>query len=92
MKALGIVGSPRRGGNTEILTEHALKAIAEEGIGTELITLAGLDIKGCTGCMACLNAEMCSIKDDMWPIYEKMKEADGSSSLHQSISARQLRS
>ena len=77
MKALGIVGSPRKRGNTEILTEHALKALTEEDIETELIPLAGLDIHGCTGCMACVNAEMCSIKDDMWPIYEKMKEADG---------------
>jgi len=77
MKAIGIVGSPRRGGNTEILTTHALKAIEEEGIDTELIPLAGLDIRGCTGCMACVQAETCTVKDDMWPIYEKMKEAQG---------------
>ena len=77
MKAIGIVGSPRKEGNTEILTKHALKALAEEGIETELIPLAGLKIAGCTACMACLKAETCSIKDDLWPIYEKMKEADG---------------
>lgn len=77
MKVLGIVGSPRKEGNTEILTRHALAAIAEEGIETELIPLAGLSIAGCTGCMACLNGEMCSINDDMWPIYEKMKAAEG---------------
>ena len=77
MKALGIVGSPRKGGNTEIITSHALKAIAEEGIETELIPLAGLSIEGCTACMACLKAETCSVKDDMWPIYEKMKQAEG---------------
>ena len=47
MKAVGIVGSPRKGGNTEILTAHCLKAIAEEGLETELIRLAGLDIRGC---------------------------------------------
>lgn len=77
MKVIGIVGSPRKDGNTEILTRHALNAIAEEGIETELVPLAGLEIKGCTGCMACLKGETCSIQDDMWPIYEKMKEADG---------------
>ena len=77
MKAIGIVGSPRKGGNTEMLTKHALAALAEEGIETELIPLAGLKIGGCTGCMACLKGEFCSVKDDIWPIYEKMKEADG---------------
>ena len=30
MKAIGIVGSPRKNGNTELLTAHTLKAIAEE--------------------------------------------------------------
>ncbi len=35
MKTLAIVGSPRKNGNSEILTKHALKAIQEEGLGTE---------------------------------------------------------
>ena len=41
MKAIGIVGSPRKNGNTEILTRHTLKAIEEEGLDTELVRLAG---------------------------------------------------
>ena len=45
MKVVGIVGSPRKNGNTEILTAHTLKAIADEGVDTELIRLAGLDIR-----------------------------------------------
>jgi multimeric flavodoxin WrbA len=76
MKAIGIVGSPRRGGNTELLTQHCLKSIAEEGIETELISLAGRDIQPCNACMACKTDEMCSINDDLMPIYEKMKAAD----------------
>lgn len=77
MKVVGIVGSPRKGGNTEILTAHALQAIAEEGLETELISLAGLEIKPCTACMACSKGEQCSIQDDLFPLYLKMKEADG---------------
>ena len=77
MKAIGIVGSPRMNGNTELLTAHALQAIAEDGLETELIRLAGLDIRPCTACMACQKKEICSIKDDLFPIYLKMKEADG---------------
>lgn len=76
MKALAIVGSPRKGGNTEILTRHTLKAIEEEGLETELISLAYLDIKPCTACKVCEKEESCPIDDDFWPIYIKMKEAD----------------
>ena len=77
MAVLGIVGSPRKNGNTEILTAHALKAIAEEGLDTELVRLAGLDIRSCNACMVCHEEERCPIEDDLFPIYLKMKEADG---------------
>ncbi|MFC1870832.1 flavodoxin family protein [Chloroflexota bacterium] len=76
MKAIGIVGSPRRKGNTEIITRHALKSISEEGIETEVITLAGLNIQPCNACMACTKEETCPIDDDVFLIYEKMKAAD----------------
>ncbi len=77
MKVIAIIGSPRKNGNTEQLATHTLKAIAEEGIETELISLAGKDIKPCNACMACSKMEDCSIQDDLSPIYLKMKEADG---------------
>jgi len=77
MKALGISGSPRPDGNSVLITNHALKAMAEEGIETELLSLAGLSILPCNACMACTKAERCVIEDDLMPIYEKMKEADG---------------
>ena len=76
MKAIGIVGSPRKNGNTELLTAHTLKAIAEEGVQTELIRLSGLEIEPCNACMVCRKEERCSIEDDFFPIYLKMKEAD----------------
>jgi multimeric flavodoxin WrbA len=77
MRVIGIVGSPRKKGNTEMLTRHALTAISEEGLDIELVRLAGLKIGSCTACMACKKEETCSIKDDLFPIYVKMKEADG---------------
>ncbi len=76
MKTVAIVGSPRKNGNTEILTKHTLKAIEEEGLDTELIRLAGLDIHPCDACMACRNEEQCPIDDDLFPLYTKMKEAE----------------
>ncbi|MBI4186669.1 MAG: flavodoxin family protein [Chloroflexi bacterium] len=77
MKVLGIVGSPRRGGNTEFITRHTLQAVEEEGVGTELITLAGLDIRPCNACMVCKTEECCPIEDDLMPLYARMKEAAG---------------
>ena len=76
MKAVGVVGSPRKNGNTEILTEHTLKAIAEEGLDTELIRLAGLDIRPCNGCGVCREEESCPLDDDFFPLYLKIKEAE----------------
>jgi len=76
MKAIGIVGSPRKEGNTEIIATHTLKAIEEGGIDTELIRLAGLNIKPCNACMGCKEKETCPISDDLLPIYTKMKQAD----------------
>ncbi len=76
MKAIGIVGSPRKNGNTEILTQHTLRSIAEEGLDTELISLAGLDIQPCNACMVCRQEERCPIDDDLFPLYIRMKEAE----------------
>ena len=76
MKAIGIVGSPRKNGNTEILTRHTLKAVEEEGISTELVRLANLDIRPCNACMVCRDEERCPIDDDLFLVYTKMKEAE----------------
>ncbi len=46
MEALGIVGSPGRGGNTELLMKHTLETIAKQGIETELLSLVGKDKEG----------------------------------------------
>ena len=76
MKVLGIVGSARKGGNTEIMVEEALAAAREAGADTDMVTVAGKDIKGCDGCSTCQKTGVCHIKDDMQPIYKKMEEAD----------------
>jgi multimeric flavodoxin WrbA len=76
VNAIAIVGSPRKKGNTEILARHALKAIEEEGLATELVSLAGLEMKPCIACMVCENEECCPLEDDLFPIYLKMKESD----------------
>ncbi len=77
MKVVGIVGSGRPEGNTEILTRIALEEIQKEGLETELISLAGKKIKPCDGCRSCTQTGKCHFKDDFESIFVKMKEADG---------------
>jgi len=77
MKVVGIVGSARRGGNTEILAQVALEVIEKEGIETELIGLGGKIIAPCDGCGSCIETGKCRIEDDFDSVFTKMKEADG---------------
>lgn len=74
---LGISGSPRVNGNTEILLSEALKAAAMDGAETELISLAGKEIKPCDACFSCRKTGECRIKDDFKEIFQKMVKADG---------------
>jgi multimeric flavodoxin WrbA len=77
MRILGIVCSPRKGGNTEILVKEALEAAREAGCETELILVADKTIAPCDGCKACVKTSICKIQDDMQQIYEEMGKADG---------------
>ena len=77
MKILGIVGSPRKRGNTEIMVREALGAARKAGARTEIVLVANKKIAGCDGCGACAKNGICKIKDDMSPIYEQLKAADG---------------
>ena len=77
MKVIGIVGSPRKGGNTETLTRIALEEIEKEGVDTELIRLAEKDIQPCDGCRSCKQTGKCRIQDDFPKIHAEMLKADG---------------
>jgi multimeric flavodoxin WrbA len=77
MKVIGIVCSPRKEGNTEIVVDEALAGAAEKGAETELLSLGGLNISPCTACEDCAKTGVCTIEDDMKPIYPKLVLADG---------------
>ena len=60
VKLLGIIGSSRKNGNTEILVNEVLKAGAKEGTETELLNLVDYELKPCEGCKTCFNTKkMC---------------------------------
>ena len=76
MKVLGIAGSPRRDGNTDILLAETLRGAASKGAEVKTIVLSELEIDPCTHCDACLAKGKCKIQDDMQMIYREMEKAD----------------
>lgn len=77
-RILGIVASPRKGGNTEILMERVMAAAREEGAETKIFSLAGKTVSPCTACDACVRGEVkyCAIGDDMQDLYPLMEWAE----------------
>ena len=76
MKALGLFGSPRRGGNTDLLLEEMLKGLQSEGAEIERVFLSDWDISGCRECRKCEVDGSCVIQDQMQKLYPKLLQAD----------------
>ena len=81
MKIIAINGSPRRTGNTAAYLRKALEGAASVGAETECIDLYTLHYKGCLSCFYCKRKDkehgVCIVKDDLTPVLEKVKQADG---------------
>ena len=77
MKVIGISGSPRKKGNTEIGVRLALEEIEKQGIDVEFVSLAGKEVAPCNACMSCKKQPKCVIEDDFQPIFEQIVEAEG---------------
>lgn len=82
MKILAISGGTKNGSN-DAMAREALMGAKEAGAEVEFIRLHDLNLKPCTGCIACVGSLMnggngdCVIKDDMKWLDEKMLDADG---------------
>lgn len=74
-KVLGIVGSPRRGGNTETLIDQVLKGAMEAGAAAERLVLSEMDIQPCRACNTCHSTGTSVIDDDFASTLEKMRES-----------------
>lgn len=75
-KVVGIYGSPRKGGNTDLLLDSALKGCQEQGDDVKKVYVRDLHIAGCSGCDGCAKTGICVIQDDMQDIYTLMDDAD----------------
>jgi multimeric flavodoxin WrbA len=76
MRILGIMGSPRRQSNTEILLDTALAGAKEMGAEVEKVVVSELKVSPCREIYACLKDGDCAIKDDMQWLYERLLQAD----------------
>ncbi len=79
MKVVAFCASARKDGNTKLLLETVLEPLRQSGAETELVELAGSNLKGCMACFVCIKKKdgSCVIKDDMLnECVEKMARAD----------------
>jgi multimeric flavodoxin WrbA len=76
MKVLGIYGSPRKGGNSDLLLDQALAGAGSAGAEVSSIYARELKISGCQECGSCSKTGACATKDDMQKVYPLIKEAE----------------
>lgn len=76
MKVLGINGSPRIGGNTDILLDKVLEGARSMGAHTEKIILNKLKFAPCQECEEMADDGLCLVKDEMQAVYKKIRETD----------------
>ncbi|MDT8423342.1 MAG: flavodoxin family protein [Desulfuromonadales bacterium] len=73
MNVLGISCSPRRGRTTDGLVREVLQGVQTE---TDFVSLAGLSIAPCRGCLGCVSDNICKVRDDMTGLRAKIVAAD----------------
>lgn len=60
-------GSPKKGGNTDLMAEAFADAAREAGHEVHVIAVGRMNINGCRGCRACYKAgRPCVFDDDEW--------------------------
>lgn len=72
---LVLEGSPRRGGNSQVLMDAVARGIVRAGGTLERIRVADLRIAPCLGCGGCDKTGHCVVKDEMTALYEKIVAA-----------------
>ncbi|MBC8553064.1 MAG: flavodoxin family protein [Nitrospira sp.] len=76
MKTVAFCGSPRKGGNTELLLTEAVRGVEEGGSSVITFNLNLMNIKACQNCGGCNENGICIFHDDMDQIYSAIRESD----------------
>ena len=76
-KVLILSGSPRKGGNSDILCDRFAEGAREVGRSVEKVRVAEKKVGYCRACYYCrTHGGECAVKDDMAEILQSMIEAD----------------
>ena len=75
-RIIGIVGSPRRNGNTEMLVDSIIQGAKEEGAQCQKVILKDLQIAPCRACNSCTKTGSCIHQDDMDVLLTQMFDSD----------------
>ncbi len=74
---LGISGSPRKGGNSDILLHYILKGAEAAMMETKPVYLRDIDFSSCTGCERCRKDKICTgLQDGLTPLYPSIQQSD----------------
>lgn len=76
MRVLGISGSPKKIGFTNLLLDESLDGARQGGAHTDKIILNDISFKPCQECFGCLKTGVCVQPDGMDAVYKKMAIAD----------------
>ena len=76
MKVLFLNGSPHKEGVGKRAIREMQKIFEAENIECETVEIGGLDVRGCTACLACYKLGKCAIDDEVNAVAEKLREAD----------------
>ncbi len=69
-------GSPRKGGNTQILLDEAARGARELGADVTIFHLNTMNLRPCQSCGGCDDTGRCVVKDDMQAIHKHIRTAD----------------
>ncbi len=76
MRIIAFNGSPRKGGNTQLLLDEAVRGARELGAEVTVHNLNTLSIRPCQNCGGCDDTGRCVIQDDMQMIHADIRSAD----------------
>ena len=82
-KILGVIGSPRKKGNTHVLVSQILSGAENQGFMQDIVFLNDLHIEECIGCQVCWKTGSCVKQDDMIVLYQKIQESQVAFQYHQ---------
>ena len=77
MNIIALVGSPRKGSNTDILVDQVLSGVQSKGHTSSKLYLYDFEILPCLDCQSCKKGDLrCALKDDMQKIYPQLENSD----------------